>query len=471
MGKTGALAALGTLLEKVDSFVWGPWMLALMLGTGIFLMFRMRFLPLRRLAFAIRCACCAYNVDGESSSKEKSDGITPFSSLMTELAATIGTGNIVGVASAMVLGGPGALFWMVVSSFIGMSTKFAESMLAVKYRVRNEAGEYCGGPMYTMVNGLKWRRLGKCLGYLYAFLAFFAALGMGNMTQTNSVAAALKESFRIPVSVTGLLTGTLILFAVAGGIRKIAKITQILVPVMSIAYLSGALMVILLHPQNLLSSLAQILCLAWTPKAAAGGVLGQLVGNSALRYGISRGVFSNEAGLGAAGISAAATDTADPVRQGYISMTGVFFDTVVICSITGIAIASSGMLGVRNGTGELLTGAELTIAAFSTVFGELGGAVVSVGITMFALATAIAWAYQGEKAFEFLTRGRIPNYWYRCLYGLAAFLGAVCSLEEVWNLAELINGLMAVPNLLCVLLLSGEATQGILEFETERRGG
>ena len=166
MGKTGALAALGTLLEKVDSFVWGPWMLALMLGTGIFLMFRMRFLPLRRLAFAIRCACCAYNVDGESSSKEKSDGITPFSSLMTELAATIGTGNIVGVASAMVLGGPGALFWMVVSSFIGMSTKFAESMLAVKYRVRNEAGEYCGGPMYTMVNGLKWKSLGKCLGYL-----------------------------------------------------------------------------------------------------------------------------------------------------------------------------------------------------------------------------------------------------------------------------------------------------------------
>ncbi len=467
------------LLRRIDDLVWGPWMLVLLLGTGIYLMIRMEFLPIRNLFYALKCVIGqdeeskaerkknrAYRKKfpgGESQISAKEGTISPFSSLMTELAATIGTGNIVGVATAMVLGGPGALIWMIISSFIGLSTKFAESMLAVKFRVRNAAGELSGGPMYTLKNGFPSKRLGRILAWLFAFFAVFASFGMGNMTQSNSIAEALKVTFGIKPALTGLVVTVATILVVLGGIRMIAKVTQVLVPVMAVFYLLGAFAVILVHSKNLPAGLWMIISMAFSPRALCGGVGGHLVASmqQALRWGVSRGVFSNEAGLGAAGISAAAAHTKDPVKQGYISMTGVFLDTVVICSVTGLMLAASGVLGSLDAGGELLTGTALTIAAFETTFGEKGGVLVTIGIVLFAFATIIGWAYQGEKAFEYLVKKPQRVMIYRFGYGFMCFVGAVCALDVVWDFSDICNGLMAVPNLICVLVMSEEVCRGI----------
>ena len=445
-------------MQRIADLVWGPWSLVLFLGTGTYLMIKMRFLPIRNLGYALKCAI------GQDAIKSTEEGeISPFSALMTELATTIGIGNIVGVASAMVLGGPGALVWMILSSFIGLSTKFAESMLAVKYRIRNERGELSGGPMYTLKNGFPFKRLGCVLAYIFAVFAVCASLGMGNMTQSNSIAVAVNEVWGISSATTGLVVTIAVILAVLGGIKTISKVTLILVPVMAILYLAGAMAVIVTHLEKLSEGIQMIFTMAFSVKAVAGGVGGNLVASMglALRWGVARGVFSNEAGLGAAGISAAAAHTNDPVRQGYISMTSVFFDTVIVCSITGLALAASGVLGMTDSTGELLTGTALTIAAFETTFGELGGVLVTIGIVLFALATIIGWAYQGEKAFEFLVKK--PKYCmiYRFVYGFFCFLGAVCSLEVVWSFSDICNGLMAVPNLICVIVMAGEASREI----------
>ena len=445
-------------MQRIADLVWGPWSLVLFLGTGTYLMIKMRFLPIRNLGYALKCAI------GQDAIKSTEEGeISPFSALMTELATTIGIGNIVGVASAMVLGGPGALVWMILSSFIGLSTKFAESMLAVKYRIRNERGELSGGPMYTLKNGFPLKRLGCVLAYIFAVFAVCASLGMGNMTQSNSIAVAVNEVWGISSATTGLVVTIAVILAVLGGIKTISKVTLILVPVMAILYLVGAMAVIVTHLEKLSEGIHMIFSMAFSVKAVAGGVGGNLVASmgQALRWGVARGVFSNEAGLGAAGISAAAAHTNDPVRQGYISMTSVFFDTVIVCSITGLALAASGVLGMTDSTGELLTGTALTIAAFETTFGELGGVLVTIGIVLFALATIIGWAYQGEKAFEFLVKK--PKYCmiYRFVYGFFCFLGAVCSLEVVWSFSDICNGLMAVPNLICVVVMGEEVSRGI----------
>ncbi len=469
-----------SLLRQLDDMIWGPVLLVSLLGTGIFLLIGMNFLPLRNLAWALKCAFGRENSgktgrtrvtepDGSGPRRggiSQGRGISPFSSLMTELAATIGTGNIVGVATAMVLGGPGALVWMILSSLAGLSTKLAESTLAVRYRTYNEKGEPTGGPMYTLSAAFPLKRLGRGLGKAFALFAVFASFGMGNMTQSNSIAEALWNTFRTPRAVTGLVLTILTILAVLGGIAVISRITLVLVPVMAIFYLLGALTVILLHLEHLPEGLGMILSMAFSPRAAAGGVGGRLVADMsrALRWGVSRGVFSNEAGLGAAGISAAAADTRDAVRQGYISMTGVFLDTAVICTATGLALASSGVLGMTDEKGALLTGAALTAAAFATVFGPGGAAFVSIGISLFAFATIIGWAYQGEKAFEFLVKRKKYCIFYRFLYGFAAFLGAVCSLEAVWDFSDICNGLMAVPNLICLLALSGEVCGMVREY-------
>lgn len=450
-------------------------MLAFLLGTGIFLMIRMDFLPIRNLGWALKCAVGldADTEKGKIHSRKKTYGrrtkegaISPFSSLMTELAATIGTGNIVGVATAMILGGPGALVWMILSSFIGLSTKFAESMLAVTYRTRNDKGELAGGPMYTLRNGFPVKALGEGLGKLFALFAVMASFGMGNMTQSNSIATALEETFQVERSFSGLIVTIVTILVVLGGIATISKVTRVVVPAMAIFYMLGSLIVIAVHWQNLPRGLWMILSMAFSPKAAAGGMGGHLVGSwqSALRWGVSRGVFSNEAGLGAAGISAAAAHTDDPVRQGYISMTGVFLDTVVICSVTGLVLASSGVLGMTDANGELITGTALTIAAFTTTFGELGAVLVTIGIVLFAFATIIGWAYQGEKAFEFLAGKSKYCIIYRFVYGFVSFIGAVCALDVVWDFSDICNGLMAVPNLICVIVMSGEACRAIREY-------
>lgn len=454
---------IAVLLRKIDDLVWGPWLLTLLLGTGIWLMVRMNFLPIRKLGYALRCAF-GKEEDGKSPAGSRGKGaISPFSSLMTELAATIGTGNIVGVATAMVLGGPGALVWMVISSFIGLALKFVESTLAVTYRIRNEAGEYCGGPMYTLERGFPLKRAGHLLAVAFAVFAVLASLGMGNMTQSNSIASAMKTTFGVAPSLTGLCVTIATILVVLGGIGSISKVTCIMVPVMAVFYLLGAVLVILTHLQNLPSAIVTIFAMAFSPHAVAGGVGGHLIASmsQALRWGVSRGVFSNEAGLGAAGISAAAAHTADPVRQGYISMTGVFLDTVVICSVTGLALAVSGVLGLEDGKGNLLTGTDLTIAAFATTFGDMGACLVTVGIVLFAFATIIGWAYQGEKAFEFLVKKRKYCVIYRFVYGFMCFVGAVCALDVVWDFSDICNGLMAVPNLIGVLVMAGEVCRDV----------
>ena len=445
-------------LQQTDRIVWGPWLVFLLLGCGCYLMISLFFLPLRNLLAALGLVFHSKSrigTDGE--------GVSPFSALTTELAATIGTGNIVGVATAMVLGGPGALFWMLLSGIIGLSTKLVESTLCVRYRVRDHKGKPVGGPMYVLQNAFPYRRMGRILAVLFAIFAVLASFGMGNMTQGNSIAEALAVTFGVEQTVTGLVLGILTILVILGGIDKIAMVTEYLVPCMAVFYLFGTGMVIFTHLHNLPAGIWQILWGAFCPEAMAGGTIGFLCsigngtacsGRQAMRYGVSRGVFSNEAGLGAAGISAACADTTDAVRQGYISMTGVFIDTIVICSLTGLAIASSGMLGQRDAQGELLNGTALMIAVFSATFGRVGEWMLTLSIALFAFATIIAWEYQGEKAFEYLMGRCHRSGWYRVGYGIAAFLGAVCSLEAVWDFSDICNGLMAVPNLLAVVMLS-----------------
>lgn len=458
---------LSVLLRKIDDLVWGPWMLVLLMGTGIYLMIKLRFLPIRRLGYAFRCVA---GKESENKKEAKEGEISPFSSLMTELAATIGTGNIVGVATAMVLGGPGALVWMILSSFAGLSTKFAESMLAVKYRIKNEAGEFSGGPMYTLDRGFPFQRAGHVLACIFSLFAIFASFGMGNMTQANSIALALEETFQIDPALSGLILTIITILVVLGGIGSIAKVTLVMVPVMAVLYMAGTMAVILVHVENLPGGIRMIFRMAFSPEAIAGGVGGHLTSSmqQALRWGVSRGVFSNEAGLGAGGISAAAANTGDPVRQGYISMTGVFLDTVVICTLTGLALAASGVLGLETSDGKLLTGTALTIAAFERTFGSCGGKLVAAGIVLFAFATIIGWAYQGEKAFEFLVKKKKYCMIYRFVYGFMCFIGAVCALDVVWNFSDICNGLMALPNLAGVLVLSKEVCAAAYEKEQHR---
>ena len=445
-------------LQQADRIVWGPWLIFLLLGCGCYLMISLRFLPLRNLLLALGLVFHSKSWKGTDG-----EGVSSFSALTTELAATIGTGNIVGVATAMVLGGPGALFWMLLSGIIGLSTKLVESTLCVRYRVRDHKGKPVGGPMYVLQNAFPYRRMGRILAVLFAIFAVLASFGMGNMTQGNSIAEALAVTFGVGRTATGLVLGILTILVILGGIDKIARVTEYLVPCMAVFYLFGTGMVIFTHLHNLPAGIWQILWGAFCPEAMAGGTIGFLCsigngtacsGRQAMRYGVSRGVFSNEAGLGAAGISAACADTTDAVRQGYISMTGVFIDTIVICSLTGLAIASSGMLGQRDAQGEILNGTALMIAVFSATFGRVGEWMLTLSIALFAFATIIAWEYQGEKAFEYLMGRCHRTGWYRVGYGIAAFLGAVCSLEAVWDFSDICNGLMAVPNLLAVVMLS-----------------
>lgn len=308
------------ILKEVDGFIWGPGMLVFLLGTGMYLMIRMRFLPIRNLGYALKCLI------KDEKGTEMAGGVSARSSLTTELAATIGTGNIVGVATAMVLGGPGALVWMILSALVGFSTKFAESMLSVKYRMKNKDGVIAGGPMYTLAAAFPNRKIGKALGSLFALFAVFASLGMGNMTQSNSIASALKETFAIAEAKSGLVISVLAILVILGGIRSISKITLYMVPCMALFYILGALAVIIINVHRLPQGLMQICMMAFSKEAVTGGIGGTIVVSmqEAMRFGVSRGVFSNEAGIGAAGISAAAADTQNPVRQGYISMTGVF---------------------------------------------------------------------------------------------------------------------------------------------------
>lgn len=451
------MGKIAETIHIIDNLIWGPWMLFLLLGTGIYLTIRMKFLPFKNLKYALLCTI------GREESMKTRENISSFSALTTELAATIGTGNIVGVATAMVLGGPGALLWMMLSSLVGMATKLAESTLAVKYRSVNDRDEFVGGPMYFLKKAFPNRTIGNILGALFAAFAVLVSFGMGNMTQSNSIADALYAAFSVPKAKTGLFVSIITILVVLGGIKSISKVTQFMVPFMGIFYMLGTILVIITHLKNVPNGIWQMIKMAFCPQAVTGGLLGNLTISmqEALRFGVSRGVFSNEAGLGAGGISAASAHTNDYMKQGYISMTSIFIDTIIICSFTGLAILASGVLGTLDERGELLTGTALTIAVFETTFGKWGAVFLSICITLFAFATLVGWAYQGEKAFEFLAGKSSYCIWYRFCYGLVAFIGSVCSLETVWEFSDVCNGLMAVPNLIGVLALSGEVCREI----------
>ena len=445
------------MLNTVNELLWGPGTLALLLGTGVFLTLRMGLLPWRRLGYALRSAL------GREARQPGGDGVSPFSALMTALAASIGTGNIVGVATALVAGGPGALVWMELSALFGMATIFSESLLAVRYRRRDRQGQWVGGPMYVLEAAFE-RRNGGMLGTVFALFAVGASLGIGSMTQSNSIAGALASAFGLPVWTVGAVTAGLALVIILGGIRSISKVAAALVPVMGAVYLAAGLAVIFGNLANLPGSVAEIFRCAFSPRAAAGGAAGWM---TAARWGVARGVFSNEAGLGSAGIAASAVDCADPVRQGYISMTGAFFDTIVICTVTGLAICCSGVLGTVDSAGLPVDGAALTILAFQTVLGPWGARFVSLSIVLFAFATIVGWEYQGEVTFTYLSRGR-GRLLYRVAYALAAFLGAGLELGTVFAFADICNALMCGPNLLCLAAMSGEVCRAIRGKNTEK---
>jgi len=432
------------MLKLINDALWGPGTLVFLLGVGIFLTVRMQFLPWRRLNYALRSAL------SREARQSGQSGISPFSALMTTLAATIGTGNIVGVSTALVSGGPGALIWMELSALLGMATTFAESVLAVKYRRKNAAGQWIGGPMYVMETAFG-THLGKILGSLFALFAVAASLGIGGMTQSNAISEALSDAFDLPILPIGAVTAVLALISILGGIRSISKITSALVPAMSVFYLAAGLAVILGNIENLLPGLSMMFRSAFSPEAIAGGAAG-----AALRWGVARGVFSNEAGLGSAGIAAASADASSPAQQGCISMTGVFFDTVIICTVTGLAICCSGALGTADASGNPVNGGALTLLAFETVLGPLGSRFLAVSIVLFAFSTILGWEYQGEQAFLYLTCGRCAGL-YRILYAGAVYWAAGQQLETVYLFSDICNALMCMPNLLCVLVMNGEA--------------
>lgn len=464
---------ISKLLSDVNDFVWGPIMLAFLVGTGVFLTVRLKFLPWINLGYAIGTIF---------HKKENEEGdISPFQSLMTALSATVGTGNIVGVATALVLGGPGALVWMWISAAFGLSTKYAESVLAVKYRKMNSIGEMAGGPMFAMRYGIGGG-IGKMLGWLFAFFAVCSSFGIGNLTQANSIAAAFNTSFGVSTTVVGGVLVVVSLLVLVRGIQSIGKVSSIIVPFMAVFYFVASVVVIVCNASALPDGIAEIFRMAFATEAVAGGVGGAITASmfQGMRWGVARGVFSNEAGLGSAPIAAAAAQTDSASRQGYVNMTGTFFDTMIICVLTGLVICSSGCLGQTDPvTGKLLTGAQLTIAAFATVFGDaMSKVVVSIALALFAYSTILGWEYYGEKSLEYLVAAdyfdnehegakgsRSIIMAYRVFFGLITFVGATTTLEIVWNFSDTMNGLMAIPNLICLVWLHSDIAKECFDYE------
>jgi AGCS family alanine or glycine:cation symporter len=444
-------------ISAAADFVWGPYLLIpLLLLTGCFLTVRLRGLQFTQLGPALFQALIVRREPGGRGD------ISHFQALMTALAATVGTGNIVGVATAIAAGGPGALFWMWMTGLVGMATKYTEAVLAVKFRVTDHRGEQAGGPMYYLSRGIRWQPLGKVLGVLFALFTALAAFGIGNMVQANAVASAMDGAFGIPRWLTGVSVALLLAAVILGGIRSIGRVASVFVPFMIVLYLVACGTVLLFHVDRIPGALATIFHDAFSGTAATGGFLGAGIAQ-AMRFGVARGIFSNESGLGSGGIAAAAAQTSEPCRQALVSMTQTFIDTLVVCSFTGIAIVASGVWE----TGA--NGALLTQQAFSgSLPGDLGAWIVALALALFAFSTLLGWGYYGGRSVEFLLgeRAILP---YRLLFIGAAYLGAVRSLEFVWTFSDLMNGLMALPNLVGLILLSGVASRETRAYLEKRR--
>ncbi|QQL47712.1 alanine/glycine:cation symporter family protein [Streptococcus mutans] len=426
-----------TFFKALDSFVWGVPLLVLLVGTGIYLSTRLRLLQVLKLPLAFKLIFAEDKGEGDISS---------FAALATALAATVGTGNIVGVATAIKAGGPGALFWMWIAAFFGMATKYAEGLLAIKYRTKDANGEVSGGPMYYIINGMrkKWKPLAIFFALAGILVAF---LGIGTFSQVNSITASLKNSFNWSPQIVSILIAIVVAVIIFGGIQSIAKVSEKLVPFMAAAYIIATLIVIFMHYNHIIPAIEQVFSEAFTGTAAVGGFAGAVV-KEAIQNGIARGVFSNESGLGSAPIAAAAAKTHEPAEQGLISMTGTFIDTLVICTLTGLSILVTGKWTVKG-----LEGAPLTQSAFATVFGNIGVLVLTLCLVLFAFTTILGWSYYGERCFEFLFGVKHINI-YRSIFIIMVALGGFLELDLIWTIADIVNGLMAIPNLIALLALS-----------------
>ena len=436
------MEAIESLVSAISGFVWGVPMLTLLVGTGIYLTIRLKFMQFWALPHALKMIF-AKEEDAEGE-------ISHFAALMTALAATVGIGNIVGVATAITLGGPGAVFWMWLTGLVGMATKYSEAVLAVKYRKEGTLG-FKGGPMYYLTYGAKlpW------LGTAFAFFTACAAFGIGNMTQSNAVAEVLSSQLDMPTWITGLILLTLTAMVILGGIRSIGKITSFLVPFMIIIYVSFALFILAMNMDKIGGAFGLIFYHAINPIAAGGGFAGATIA-AAIRFGIARGVFSNESGLGSAPIAAAAAKTNDPVKQALVSMTQTFIDTLVVCTMTALIILISPFWQ------EGVSAGQLTMLSFGHHLGQICTVVVSLATVLFAYSTILGWSYYGEKAFEFLLGSRLVRV-YRVLFVAGVMVGAMMQLEFVWNFSDMMNGMMAIPNLIALLLLSN-----VVSSETNR---
>jgi AGCS family alanine or glycine:cation symporter len=444
------MTAIMDLLGVIDNFVWGPPMMIALVGTGIFLTIRLGFPQFKHTGYAWKLIFKGA-FKKEDSSKEEGE-ITPFQALTSTLAATIGNGNVAGVATAVAAGGPGALVWMWLTALVGMCTKMCEATMGVKYRIKDKDGAYAGGSMYFIKKGLGqgW------LGWLFAFFGAVAAFGIGDMVQTNSMALVGNSVFNIPVLVTGIVMAFLTWIVVIGGIKRIGEVTEKLVPFMAIFYIVGAMIIIIAKINLLPWAVGEIFKSAFSGRAAIGGFAGATVAQ-AMRYGVARGIFSNEAGLGSASMAHAVAKTPHPARQGTIAMIGVMIDTLIVCSMTGIVIVMTGSLE----TG--LTSTALTAHAFSSVLGAVGGPIVALASLLFGYSTLITWCYYGQQCARYIVGPGIikPYAW---LFVILAFAGAVVKVPFVWLLTDMLNGAMAIPNLIGLLFLSGVMAQELKDY-------
>ncbi|MBF8982455.1 sodium:alanine symporter family protein [Lutibacter sp. B2] len=429
---------LTTIFNQIDSFIWGPPLLILLVGTGFYLTMKLGVLQIFKLPLALK-----YLFSKEKNEDAQGD-VSSFAALCTALAATIGTGNIVGVATAIKAGGPGALFWMWVAAFFGMATKYAEGLLAVKYRVVDENGQMSGGPMYYIERGLGNKFLAKAFAFFGIGVAFF---GIGTFAQVNSITNSVQLAFNIPITITAIILTILVTMVTLGGIKSISKVAEKLVPFMAVFYILGSMIILLFNINLVPQTIGLIIKSAFTPTAASGGFLGATV-MFAMRNGVARGVFSNESGLGSAPIAAAAAKTHSCVRQGLISMTGTFFDTIIVCTMTGLVLVLTGAWNSN------LEGAAMTNFAFQSGLPGIGHWVVTIGLIFFAFTTILGWNYYGERCTVYLfgIKGIKP---FKYIYILLVASGAFLKLDLIWTLADIVNGLMAIPNLIGLIGLSG----------------
>ncbi|MBL6945472.1 MAG: sodium:alanine symporter family protein [Rhodospirillales bacterium] len=451
------MEAFTNLVNQIDSFMWGPVMLVLLLGTGFYLTIGLRGMTFARIIYAFKLLW-----KGRSAEEGSEGQITPFNALSTALAATIGTGNIAGVATAIYIGGPGAVFWMWVTALVGMATKYGEAVLAVKYREVDEVGNYVGGPMYYIKNGLgeNW----KWLGFAFAFFGMIAAFGIGNAIQANSVAQAANDHFAVPLWLTAVVLAVLTFMVIIGGIKRLGEVAGKAVPTMALLYVVGALIIIVMNIGELPAALGLIVSDAFTGTAAAGGFAGSTI-MIAIQFGVARGVFSNEAGLGTAPIAHAAAKTNDPVRQATIGMLGTFIDTIIVCTMTALVIIMTGAWT----SGE--TGASLSTLAFNTGLPGFGKVVVVFGILIFAYTTLLSWSYYGERCAEYIFGVKVIQP-YRYLWIAMIFVGALLKdqLALLWLIADALNGMMAIPNLIALLLLSPVIFKITKEYYANKTG-